>query len=115
MAKSIFKVGDMVTIKDLTKGTGSEYRFGINSDMIEMSGQSFEIASIEEADPRTGDGCIPDDGYRYKLENALWSWASSMLQKASEASIIHSVIKTKDSSIDAFIKKNGCPVLDFTL
>lgn len=116
MAEPIFKVGDIVTIKKLTRDDG-ECRFGINDDMISMSGKSFTIRGIEPATASTG--TIPDDGYRYKLEGSGWSWASSMFEdppeKTSEALATQCVIETKDSSIDAFIKKNERPILDFTL
>lgn len=116
MAEQKYTIGDIVTIKKLTRDDG-EYRFGLNSEMMEASGRAFTIKSIEltTASP----GKIPDDGYRYKLEGSPWSWASSMFEdppeKTSKALITQCVSAAKDSSIDAFIKKNECPILDFTL
>ena len=116
MAEPQYKIGDIVTIKKLTRDDG-EHRFGLNSEMMEASGRSFTIKSIEltTASP----GKIPDDGYRYKLEGSPWSWASSMfedpLEKTSEALATQCISTTKDNSIDVFIKKNECPILDFTL
>lgn len=116
MAESKYKIGDTVTIKNLVGVTGSDYRFGINSNMRELSGCSFKIVNIDKAKPITADR-IPDDGYRYTLngEASLWSWASSMFVDSPRDSITYSVVETKESSIDVFINKKKCPVLDFTL
>ncbi len=114
MAKSKYKVGDTVTIKQLLKEhcSNGSYRFGLNSDMVALSGESYTIASVEHSDDAPGK--IPDDGYRYRLDGAPWSWASSMFEDSSEPSFTQCIIE-RDCSIDAFIKKNECPVLDFSL
>lgn len=117
MGESKYKIGDTVTIKDLCEVPRPIYRVGLNSDMLQMSGSSFKIIDIEEDNSPTSAKRVPDDGYRYKLdgEARLWSWASSMFVDPSEDLITHSVIETKDSSIDAFVKKEECPILDFSL
>lgn len=115
MKDSKYKVGDTITIKDLSKESSGSYRFGLNPDMRNMSGQSFKIKSCSFVSDSPGLGELPDDGYRYKLEgdSGNWSWASSMF-KDPKPSFAQHVIEG-DCSIDAFIKKNECPILDFTL
>lgn len=113
MAEQKYTIGDIVTIKKLTRDDKGLYRFGLNDDMISLSGESLEVIGVEEATASSGK--IPDDGWKYRLRGSPWSWASSMFEDTSEASIVHGVIETKDSSIDAFINEKKCPVLDFTL
>ena len=111
--KPKYKVGDTVTIKQLSMKDyrSGDYRFGLNSEMIDLAGESYTIKSIE---PSGDDACrIPDDGYRYKLEGIGWSWASSMFEDQDES--LSCIDKISDGSIDAFIRKKKCPELDFNL
>lgn len=112
MEDSKYQIGDVVTIKDLSKVDDKldTYRFGLNSEMIAASGTSHKIMSIQ----CTGNspGKIPDDGYKYKLEGPLscWSWASSMFEDPDS-----STGSSNTDSISAFIRKKKCPELDFSL
>ena len=109
--ESKYKVGDKVTIKNLHGAGGSDYRFGLNSDMCDMSGKTYTIREVKVASTHAGK--IPDDGYRYELEEiSRWAWASSMFEDSSEALSLEASI---DNSLDAFIAKKKCPKLDFTL
>ena len=106
-----YKVGDKVTIKNL-RGASSGYRFGLNDKMRDMSGKTYTIRLVTESHSSADD--IPDDGYHYKLEEpGGWSWASSMFDDSTTCVPI--CASSKDSSIDAFIKKKKCPTLDFNL
>ena len=109
--ESKYKVGDTVKIKQLSVEGG--YRHGVNSEMIELSGKTFKISSIELSMSRAGE--IPDDGYKYILEGSPWSWASSMFEDSSEALSLEISIDNSDNSLDAFIAKKKRPKLDFTL
>lgn len=106
MEDSKYQVGDIITIKQLSPEDDSigRYRFGLNADMIALSGKSFKIESI--CPGHSSPGTVPDDGYRYDLEGSRWSWASSMFEDTT---------KGESTNIDAFISKKKCPVLDFTL
>lgn len=106
MEDSKFQVGDFITIKQLSLEDDKDnmYRFGLNSEMVALSGKSFKIVDIRTN--ASSPGKLPDDGYRYKLEGSRWSWASSMFE---------GTIESESTSIDAFVNKKKCPVLDFTL
>ena len=112
MEDSKFQVGDIITIKQLRleDDKAGLYRFGLNSNMVALSGKSCSIKSIESN--TSSPGKLPDDGYRYRLEEdpGKWAWASSMFESTIEDE------STKDeSNIDAFVHKKRYPVLDFTL
>lgn len=108
-----YKVGDVVTIKQLSMRDyrSGDYRFGLNSEMTDLAGESYTIKSVElaGADP----GKIPDDGYRYRLNGTDWYWASSMFEDPNES--LSCIDEISDESIDAFIRKKKCPELDFNL
>lgn len=106
--KPKYIVGDIVTIKKLEEGG---YRFGTNSEMREAHGKSFRIKGFEVA--VASPGIIPDDGYKYILEGIPWSWASSMFEDSQSKVPTCVTDCPSDKSIDAFIKRNKCPELDF--
>lgn len=116
-----YKVGDIVTIKQLSSedDISGKYRFGLNSEMVESSGESFKIKNIDIA--TASPGKLPDDGYRYRLEGSSWSWASSMFEdKDDEQTLIIDALSSphsseSDNDISAFIKRKKCPKLDFNL
>lgn len=116
---SKFKVGDIVTIKKRV-GNSSDYKFSFTNTMAEKEGQQFRIARVTEAP--YGGSRIPDDGYKYELEESCFNWASSMFEEYSdraldlaiEALSTYSTPK-RNESIDAFIKRKKCPKLDFSL
>lgn len=101
-----YKIGDIVTIKKKREGKSGDYRYCFTDTMLrDYGGESYKIKSIFSADAHT-EAQIPDDGYRYYLEGACFSWASSMFEDTT---------KGESTNIDAFISKKKCPVLDFTL
>lgn len=107
-----YKIGDIVTIKKKREGAEINYRFCFTDTMVrDYGGKSYKIKSISIADAGTAK-LIPDDGHRYFLEDASFSWASSMFEDSSEALSLETSI---DNSLDAFIAKKKCPKLDFTL
>ena len=107
-----YKIGDIVIIKKKREGDSYDYRFCFTDTMLrEYGGKSYKIESISIADAGTAK-LIPDDGHRYFLEDASFSWASSMFEDSSEALSLETSI---DNSLDAFIAKKKCPELDFTL
>lgn len=117
MEDSKFQVGDFITIKQLSledDKTG-RYRFGLNGEMIALSGKSFKIEGVHPAVSRPGK--VPDDGYRYDLEGEArrWSWASSMFEGTIKDESTKDESTKDESNIDAFVNKRKCPVLDFTL
>lgn len=107
--KPKYKVGDVVTIKQLS--ISSSYRFGLNSEMTALAGRSYTIKSVELATSYPGK--IPDDGYKYRLDGESWSWASSMFEEPNES--LSCIDEISDGSIDAFIRRKKCPELDFNL
>ena len=108
MEDSKFQVGDIITIKRLSleDDKAGMYRFGLNNSMVALSGKSCTIKNIESTTSTPGK--LPDDGYRYRLEEdpGKWAWSSSMFEDTTEG---------KSINIDAFVNKKKCPVLDFTL
>lgn len=119
MEGSKYQIGDVVTIKKLTEEDDllGKYRFGLNLDMLAVSGKSFKIEDITTT--CSSPGKIPDDGYRYKLEGIGWSWASSMFEDDDDADdlapYVHVCKSSVDSNIGAFIQRKKCPELDFNL
>lgn len=115
MEGSKYQIGDTVTIKRLSSEDDKigMYRFGLSGEMIALSGKSFKIEDICSSSYSRA-GKVPDDGYRYELEGEAhrWSWASSMFEESSEAL---SLDLSTDNSLDAFIKRNKRPELDFNL
>lgn len=112
--KPKYKIGDIVTIKKKRDGDGNDYRFCFTDTMLrDYGGKSYEIINIRIADISSAE-IIPDDGYRYYLKDASFTWASSMFEEDSSEALISedSII---DNSLDAFIAKKKCPELDFTL
>jgi hypothetical protein len=107
--ESLYEVGDIVKIKQLSKEDG--YRFGLNGEMMSVSGRTFEIASLE---PATCPGAkLPDDGFRYKLKGIGWSWASSMFEESSTKKSTKS--KTKKSKIKISFHKKKKLKFNFSL
>ena len=106
-----YKVGDIVTVKKVRERDSGDYRFSFPDHMVETyGGKSFRIESVEEEklhDPRG----VPDDGHKYRLEGNGWAWASSMFEESSEALSLD----LSTDSLDAFIKRNKRPELDFNL
>lgn len=114
MMKPKYKVGDIVTIKNVRQGTEYDYRFGFLDEMLEEGGgKSYKIRSIEESTAEARS--IPDDGYLYKLDGIFCSWASSMFEDSSDNMSSFVTECSNDNSIDAFIKRNKRPELDFNL
>lgn len=119
-----YQVGDIVTIKRLSSGddTRGRYRFGLNHEIIALSGKSFKIESIHPSS-YSSPGTVPDDGYRYDLEGEAnrWSWASSMFEdEDDEQTLIVDALSSSHSSrsdndISAFIRTKKRPKLDFNL
>lgn len=108
-----YKIGDIVTIKKKRIGNGSDYRFCFTDAMLEdYGGKSYKIKCISSTDESTK-AQILDDGHRYYLEDACFSWASSMFEEDSSETL--SLETSIDNSLDAFIAKKKCPELDFTL
>lgn len=118
-----YKVGDIVTIKQLSSEDDllGTYRFGLNSEMVALSGKSFKIKEVQTS--CSSPGKLPDDGYRYKLEDDArqWSWASSMFEdEDDEQTLIVDALSSSHSSrsdndISAFIRTKKRPKLDFNL
>jgi len=81
----LYKVGDIVKIKHLSIEDDRKYRFGLNDDMVKLSGKSVEIERVTQAFA-SDDGKIPDDGYLYRIKCSSWSWASSMFEESSKKS-----------------------------
>lgn len=107
-----YKIGDIVTVKKKRESSDLDYRFCFTDTMLrEYGGQSFKIKSISSGEEGVK-RLIPDDGYKYCLEGADFSWASSMFEDSSEALSLETSI---DNDLDAFIAKKKCPELDFTL
>lgn len=104
--KSLYEVGDVVKIKRLSKV--GNYRHGVNDEMIEVSGETFEIVSVEPS--FSSEGEIPDDGFRYKLKDNPWAWASSMFEEQVVKKSTKSKTKTKIS-----FHKNKKLKFDFSL
>ena len=75
--ESLYKVGDVVKIKKLIES--DDYRFGINDDMADQSGKTFEIVDVLPT--IAPESKLPDDGFKYKLRGSSWAWASSMFEK----------------------------------
>lgn len=75
----LYKVGDTVKIKQLS-AKSEAYRHGINDEMIDQSGKTFKIVSVEPS--MAPKGLLPDDGFKYKLEDSIWAWASSMFEES---------------------------------
>lgn len=99
--ESLYKVGDTVTIKQISPEDWVDYRFGFNDEMAECLGKTFEIESVYQSGTPSRE--IPDDGYYYKLKGLRWAWASSMFEDRSKKSVKS---KTKKSKIKiSFYKK----------
>lgn len=118
-----YQVGDIVTIRQLSSedDLSGKYRFGLNSEMIALSGKSFKIKEVQTS--CSSPGKLPDDGYRYKLEDDArgWSWASSMFEdEDDEQTLIVDALSSprsseSDNDISAFIRTKKRPKLDFNL
>lgn len=112
MAKSIFEVGDTVTIKERVHSEGA-YRCGFTDTMAEMAGEQFVIERVRE-----GSGSrykLPDDGFVYDLRGNHFNWSSSMFEVPGECSTLCSTEGLDNESIKPFVRKKKCPELDFTL
>lgn len=112
MMEPKYKVGDIVTVKKVRERDSGDYRFSFPDHMVETyGGKSLRIESVEEEEFQSSKS-VPDDGYKYRLEGTGWAWASSMFEESSEAL---SLDLSTDNSLDAFIKRNKRPELDFNL
>lgn len=98
--ESTFKVGDRVRIKRRA-GKASDYRFSFLDEMACLEEQIFTIKEIWEY--KGSPANIKDDGYKYKLlgDSYGFSWASSMLEKVSDSTLVC----TSESIIDFTHKK----------
>ena len=80
--ESLYKVGDIVTIRPLSIGDDQKYRYGLNDEMVKQSGKTFEIASVLPA-CASFEGELPDDGFVYSLKNIGWAWVTSMFEEST--------------------------------
>lgn len=116
-----YKVGDKVTIKRTRKGSSSDYRYSFADEMVKShGGKEYTIISVRKADA-CSDSPVPDDGYRYTLEEVGFTWASSMFEdKDDEQTLIVDALSSSrssesDNDISAFIRTKKRPKLDFNL
>lgn len=116
-----YKVGDKVTVKKIRNGSSGDYRFSFTDIMVrEHGGERCTIKSVYKADP-CSDSPISDDGYKYTLEEAGFTWASSMFEdEDDEQTLIVDALSSSHSSesnndISAFIRTKKRPKLDFNL
>lgn len=116
-----YKVGDKVTIKKTRKDPSGNYRFSFTDEMVtKHGGKSYTIESVRKADDFTASP-IPDDGYRYALEEVGFTWASSMFEdEDDEQTLIVNALSSprsseSDNDISAFIRTKKRPKLDFNL
>ena len=109
-----YKIGDIVTIKKKREGDSDDYRFCFTDTMLKNhGGKSYKITSVSDELGAYDDYPMYDDGHKYYLEGAGFSWASSMFEEDSSEAL--SLKTSIDNSLDAFIAKKKCPELDFTL
>jgi len=78
----LYKVGDIVKIKQLSIDDDKKYRYGLNDEMVRQSGKTFEIRAVSPASA-SSEGKLPDDGFVYSLKNVGWSWVTSMFEESS--------------------------------
>lgn len=98
--ESLYNVGDTVKIKKLSLENGDDYRYGLNDKMVEASGKTFEIESVQLSGyPQCK---LPDDGFVYKLKGINWKWVTSMFEGSSKKS---TKSKNKKSIKISFHKK----------
>ncbi|WP_287385568.1 hypothetical protein [Lachnospira sp.] len=74
--------------------------------MVELSGETFKIILLEPS--ICPPGTIPDDGFKYKLEGSIWSWASSMFETSTKS-------KNKKSKTKISFHKKRKIQFDFSL
>ena len=75
--KSKYKIGDIVTIKK-RDGHENDYSFGFIDEMSVMAGNKLRITNVSYSSD--ANRTYPDDGYSYRLEGTIYSWASSMFE-----------------------------------
>lgn len=112
--KPLYKVGDVVKIKNLSMDDDLKYRFGLNDLMIKLSGKTFKITSVRITGHPEGE--IPDDGYLYTLEGKEgnhWSWASSMFEESFTRKLTRS--NSNKSEIKISFHKNKKLKFNFSL
>ena len=86
----LFKVGDVVRVRDLDKieeETQSGLPFGTRSEMVAMAGQLCTITNVETNIYEASDyPRLECDECRYKIspDRCGWSWSSPMLEKVAE-------------------------------
>lgn len=107
--ESLYKVGDVVKIKQLSIDDDSDYRFGVNTEMVKQSGKTFEIERVSST--MAFEGIIPDDGFCYKLKGIGWSWASSMFEESKKTA----KSKSKKSEIKISFHKKKEVKFNFSL
>ena len=116
-----YKVGDIVTIKK-RQGSGIAYTFTFVDGMAKLAGQQFKVIRVSKSDLGPNRE-IPDDGFRYNLDDPQhYYWASSMFEDSVDRPIKDSTVHTslstsedKSGDISPFIKRKSYPKLDFNL
>lgn len=107
-----YKVGDIVTIKK-REGNSTDYNFSFVDGMAKLAGQQFKVIQISMG--LMPGRKIPDDGFRYSLDDpGHYTWASSMFED-STISVSLSTSDDKSGDISPFIKRKSYPELDFSL
>lgn len=109
--ESLYKVGDTVRIKQLSIKS-ENYRHGVNYEMVDQSGKTFKIVSVEPS--MASEGIIPDDGFKYKLEGSIWAWASSMFEESPVKKSTKSK-KSKESKVKISFHKKKKLKFNFSL
>lgn len=108
MEEPLYKIGDVVKIKQFSLKDRESYRFGLNEDMVNASGKTFEI--IDVSDTTAFPGTVPDDGFKYTLKGSGWNWASFMFEKSSKKPT-----KSKKSKIKISFSKKRKIKFNFSL
>lgn len=111
--ESLYKVGDVVKIKQLSADEDGDYRFGVNSDMAKKSGKSFEIVDVSPT--IAFEGRFSDDGFKYMLKGNSWAWASSMFEEPKGKGKKSTKSKTGKSKIKISFSKKRKLKFNFSL
>lgn len=96
---SLFKVGDIVTIKQ-REGHGVDYPCNFTDEMCIFVGKSFKIVAVNDLSDRDKPK-YNGDAYYYHLEGNSYNWHSSMFEdkKKNKNSFCYKVYKHKKLEI----------------